>query len=75
MIPSLVIGNCKMNGNYVANYTLLTERLPDIATNRRARVSVCPPFPYLAQVCQRLVGSRVCLGAQNVSAHSGGEGS
>ena len=32
----------------------------------RARVAVCPPFPYLALVGEILKGSRVALGAQNL---------
>lgn len=68
MIQPLVIGNWKMNGSYAANYTLLTHLLPEIAVNRLGRVALCPPFPYLAQVGERLVGSSIGLGAQNVSA-------
>jgi triosephosphate isomerase (TIM) len=33
---------------------------------------VCPPFPYLAQAAERLAGSRVRWGAQNLSEHGSG---
>lgn len=72
MIQPLVIANWKMNGSYAANYSLLTYLLPDIAVNRRTRVALCPPFPYLAQVGQRLIGSPVWLGAQNANQHAAG---
>ncbi|MBS3804896.1 MAG: triose-phosphate isomerase [Oleiphilaceae bacterium] len=72
MIQPLVIANWKMNGSYAANYNLLTYLLPEIAVNRLARIGLCPAYPYLAQVGQRLVGSPVWLGAQNASAYSEG---
>jgi triosephosphate isomerase len=34
--------------------------------------AVCAPFPYLAQVAERLRGSRIAWGAQNVSEHAQG---
>jgi triosephosphate isomerase len=72
MIQPLVIANWKMNGSYAANYSLLTHLLPEVAVNRLARIGICPPFPYLAQVGQRLVGSPLWLGAQSSSAHLSG---
>ena len=37
-----------------------------------ARLVVCPPYPYIAQVAQALQGCAVQVGAQNVSAHDAG---
>lgn len=76
MIRPLVIANWKMNGSYAANQALLTSLLPDIAVEPAIRIAICPPFPYLAQVGQRLIGTPVRLGAQNASkavsgAHTG----
>lgn len=76
MIRPLVIANWKMNGSYAANHSLLTNLLPDIAIDPAIQVAICPPFPYLAQVGQRLVGTSVRLGAQNAGrevsgAHTG----
>jgi triosephosphate isomerase len=34
--------------------------------------AVCAPFPYLAQVAERLRGSQIAWGAQNVSEHAQG---
>lgn len=76
MIRPLVIANWKMNGSYAANNTLLTRLLPDIALEPAIQIAICPPYPYLAQVGQRLIGTPVRLGAQNASlavngAHTG----
>ncbi|MGF1546482.1 MAG: triose-phosphate isomerase [Thiotrichales bacterium] len=62
----LVAGNWKLNGSLSANVALISgilEGMPGVT----ADVAVCPPFPYLAQVQSLLTGTRVALGAQNVS--------
>jgi triosephosphate isomerase len=68
----LVVGNWKMNGNLAANAT----RLDALAAGWRARpdraITVCVPFPYLAQARERLQGSAVTWGAQDVSEHVSG---
>jgi triosephosphate isomerase len=68
----LVVGNWKMNGNLAANAT----RLDALAAGWRARpdraIAVCVPFPYLAQARERLQGSAVTWGAQDVSEHVSG---
>lgn len=65
-----VIGNWKMNGSLAANKALLAaiagESVP------AGRLGVCVPFPYLAQAQSALSGSRVALGAQDVSEHASG---
>jgi len=62
-----VIGNWKMNGSLAANRALLEELLPQLAVLEGVELTVCPPFPYLAQVAARLEGSGVALGAQNLN--------
>jgi triosephosphate isomerase len=66
----LVVGNWKMNGSRVANAELL-EALKN-AGPMDAQVSVCAPFPYLADVALSLQGSRISWGAQDCSAHEAG---
>jgi triosephosphate isomerase len=68
----LVAGNWKMNGSLVANQDLLNGIAPAVADLADVRVAVCPPFPYLAQVAGCLHGTRIALGAQDVSEHESG---
>jgi triosephosphate isomerase len=68
----LVAGNWKMNGSRAANRALLDAVLRELGARGAAEVAVCPPFPYLAEVAERLAGSSVALGAQNVSEHAQG---
>src|SRR5207249_6577504 len=37
-----------------------------------AQCAICPPFPYLAQVAERLRGTPIAWGAQNVAEHAQG---
>lgn len=69
----LVIGNWKMNGSVQANSALLEGVLAGMKESGcAATVSVCAPFPYLAQLSGLLSGSDVSWGAQDVSAHDKG---
>jgi len=67
----LVAGNWKMHGSREANRALL-DAIVAGAGNAAARLAVCPPFPYLAQVAERLRGTAIAWGAQNVSEHKQG---
>ncbi len=64
----LVAGNWKMNGDTVFNEHLLGELRASLEREPLAaiEVAVCPPFPYLAQAANRLAGSAIEWGAQNV---------
>ncbi|MCO5101088.1 MAG: triose-phosphate isomerase [Burkholderiaceae bacterium] len=64
----LVAGNWKMNGDTVFNDHLLGELRAGIERESMAALGivVCPPYPYLAQVANRLAGSPIEWGAQNV---------
>jgi triosephosphate isomerase (TIM) len=64
----LVAGNWKMHGSRASIQALLDE----LVRADPARCAVCVPFPYLAQVAERLRGSRIAWGAQNVSEHAQG---
>lgn len=69
----LVAGNWKMNGT-LADVEVLTKGIIDGAgaEDGAAEMVVCPPFVYLNTVSDRLEGTGVILGAQNVSEHEGG---
>jgi triosephosphate isomerase (TIM) len=64
----LVAGNWKMHGSR-ASIAALLDALVD---ERPSGCAVCVPFPYLEQVGQRLRGSSIAWGAQNVSEHGQG---
>jgi triosephosphate isomerase len=71
MKQKLIAGNWKMNGSIAANEALvraLIEGMGDAACT----VAVCVPAPYLAQVQMLRAGSRLELGAQDVSEHAEG---
>lgn len=76
MRASLVVGNWKMNGGLAENAALL-DALADGWTGDRGRaMAVCVPYPYLGQARDRLQGSAIAWGAQDVSqqepgAHTG----
>jgi len=68
----LVAGNWKMHGSRASVEALLDSLLQGSAQSSGARCAVCVPFPYLAQVAERLRGSAIAWGAQNVSEHAQG---
>ncbi|QPL47547.1 triose-phosphate isomerase [Halomonas sp. A40-4] len=72
MIQPIVIGNWKMNGNLLANETLLEALLSSLEKLEDVQVAVCPPLPYLAQVAQHLKDNPVALGAQTLNEHEAG---
>jgi len=66
----VVAGNWKMHGSRTANRALLDAIVSGLPQG--AQCAVCPPFPYLGEVAERLRGSKVAWGAQNVSEHKQG---
>ena len=64
----LVAGNWKMHGSRASIGALLDSLA---GANPRA-CAVCAPFPYLAQVAERLRGTPIAWGAQNCSEHAQG---
>ena len=71
MRRKLVVGNWKMNGSLAANAALL-DALRGLPGAAPCDLAVCAPFPYLAQVRERLAGSTIGWGAQDCSAHEAG---
>jgi triosephosphate isomerase len=65
----LVAGNWKMHGSRASIAALLDALVEE---NPTSPCAVCVPFPYLAQVAERLRGTRIAWGAQNVSEHAQG---
>ena len=68
----LVAGNWKMNGDSATNAELVSGVVAGAPEADNVELLVCPPFPYLAAVVEATAGSKVAVGAQNVSEHSGG---
>jgi triosephosphate isomerase len=64
----LVAGNWKMHGSRAFIAALLDE----LVKASPPHCAVCAPFPYLGQVAERLRGSPIGCGAQNVSEHAQG---
>jgi triosephosphate isomerase len=68
----LVAGNWKMHGSRASILALLESLLQGIPRSGGAGCAVCVPFPYLALVAERLRGTPLAWGAQNVSEHAQG---
>ena len=64
----LVAGTWKMHGSRASIAALLDA----LVQEKPSGCAVCVPFPYLEQVSQRLRGSPIAWGAQNVSEHAQG---
>lgn len=67
----LMVGNWKMNGSLSANAALVGEVVRGMPAVR-CRVAMCVPAPYLAQLQTLLFGSRIDLGAQDISGQASG---
>jgi triosephosphate isomerase (TIM) len=65
----LVAGNWKMHGSRASIAALLDALVEGKPTSACA---ACVPFPYLAQVAERLRGTPIAWGAQNASEHAQG---
>ncbi|GGO83752.1 triosephosphate isomerase [Marinobacterium nitratireducens] len=56
-----------MNGSLATNAALLDELLPALTGINDVRIVLCPSFPYLSQLSERLVDTGIGLGAQTLS--------
>ena len=72
MRKRLVAGNWKMHGNRAANTALLDAVVAGVEGLGDVECAVCAPYPYLVQVADRLRGTALASGAQNVSEHAQG---
>src|SRR3982751_4833407 len=68
----LVAGNWKMNGSRASNQALLDALLAGIVGLAGVDCAVCVPCPYFGEVGERLRGSPIAWGAQNMSEHPRG---
>ncbi|MDP2371132.1 triose-phosphate isomerase [Rhodoferax sp.] len=71
MKKKLIAGNWKMNGSLAANDALVKALLAGLPAGA-SDVALCVPSVYLAQLQDLVRGSRIELGAQDVSAHESG---
>jgi triosephosphate isomerase (TIM) len=61
-----------MNGSAASIASLMAGVVGGAAALDGVEIAVCPPFPYLAAVADRIRGSAVVLGAQDCSIHESG---
>lgn len=72
MRQPLVAGNWKMNGSRESIDTLLNGMLAGMGEVEKAEVVVCAPFVYLSQVSEKLVGTAIAWGSQNINDNDSG---
>lgn len=72
MRQPLVAGNWKMNGSRDSINDLLDGILAGMGSVEKAEVVVCAPYVYLSQVADKLSGSAVVWGSQNVNDNESG---
>jgi triosephosphate isomerase len=72
MRQPLVAGNWKMNGSTASIKALVEGIKTGLDAVQVAEMAVCPPFVYIPMVASLLQGSRISLGAQNVSDQEAG---
>lgn len=68
----LVAGNWKMNGSRAESAALVDALKTGVSAASRAEVVVCPPFILIPLVAEKLAGSAVAWGGQNLSVHKSG---
>ncbi|MDJ0761050.1 MAG: triose-phosphate isomerase [Woeseiaceae bacterium] len=68
----LVAGNWKLNGSLAANAELLDGIIAGASADAPVDLLVCPPYPYLAGIADKLEGTGIAVGAQNVSQQASG---
>jgi len=61
-----------MHGSRTFSSALLDALIAGLGRESSIELAVCPPFPYLQQASERLNGTPIALGAQNVSEHAQG---
>jgi len=72
MRQPLVAGNWKMNGSRDSIDELLSGILAGASSVEKAEIAVCAPAIYLPQVAEKLAGSAVSWGSQNVNDNDAG---
>jgi triosephosphate isomerase len=72
MRQPLVAGNWKMNGSRAAVVELLEGIKAGMSAVKTAEVAVCPPYVFIPEAAERLAGTAVTWGGQNLSTHASG---
>lgn len=72
MRRTLVAGNWKMNGSRTESAALLEGIKKRMSSASKAEVAVCPPYVLIPLAAEKLAGSAVVWGGQNLSAHQSG---
>ena len=68
----LVAGNWKMNGSRAESAALVGALRQGVGTASKVEVAVCPPFILIPLAAEKLAGSAVAWGGQNLSVHKSG---
>lgn len=68
----LVAGNWKLHGSHAATTELVASSMNLADELQDIECAVCPPFVYLAQAVEQAAGSRLDIGAQDVSPEESG---
>jgi triosephosphate isomerase len=72
MRQPLVAGNWKMNGSLDSIKSLVEGIKAGKDAVTTAEMAVCPPFVYVARVAEMLAGTKIAVGAQDVSDQEAG---
>lgn len=68
----LIAGNWKLNGTLSETESLLTDLIKAGAGSSSAAVIICPPYTSISLAARLLNGSKIMVGAQDMSEHSSG---
>ncbi len=72
MRKPIIAGNWKMNTSIDEAVKLVSDLKVEVASVNDVEVVVCPPFTHLSIIKEKLTGSNIGLGAQNVSVNDNG---
>ncbi len=72
MRQPLVAGNWKLNGTLASIKDLVEGLKSGVDSIGNVEMAVCPPFVYIPEVSSLLAGSKIAIGAQNMSRHTDG---
>jgi triosephosphate isomerase len=67
----LIAGNWKMHGSLDESRALVEALRSAVGSTKGAAMLVCPPHPYLHATAEWLTGSKIALGAQDLSQRRG----
>ncbi|MHB8623895.1 MAG: triose-phosphate isomerase [Sulfuricaulis sp.] len=68
----LVAGNWKMNGSRAESLAILGTVKQGASSISKTELAVCPPFILIPLAAEKLAGSQISWGGQNLSVHKSG---